>query len=411
MADILLRMLLWVSLGLAAVLLLRRLARGLFGASPAFTLWLLPLVLLLAPLLPQRLLPATVVALPGLAVTPQLTGVAHASTGIDWPQALVAIWLVGAAIGLLRLALHYAHLLSRARRATATWMASVHAAATASDLRRVRVHPAGPGVLFALPRPLLLLPEDFAQRFNDAASRELVLRHELTHLRRGDAWWTLVMEVVAALLWFHPLAWLARPRFRLDQELACDETSVRGLLQRCANYARVLLDSVAVQATPALIPWLAEPQLKERIAMLSRIQPSALRRGGGFLAITTLLAGGLLIAAGQAAIAAQPTPHAAPASAAPTVDHAFKQQHLPAYPATAVKAGEQGQVMLDVTVDASGNVKGVAVDPRYTTAPAALQTAVMAAATNWKFAAGTKDGKPVGGVVRVPVKFALQDAH
>jgi hypothetical protein len=31
----------------------------------------------------------------------------------------------------------------------------------------------------------------------------------------------------------------------------------------------------------------------------------------------------------------------------------------------------------------------------------------MAAVVNWKFNPGTKDGKPVGGVVRIPVDFSL----
>src|SRR6185312_11187376 len=57
MTDVLLRMLCGATFGLALVLLLRRPARRMFGAGAAFTLWLLPLVLALAPLLPEQVAP------------------------------------------------------------------------------------------------------------------------------------------------------------------------------------------------------------------------------------------------------------------------------------------------------------------------------------------------------------------
>jgi beta-lactamase regulating signal transducer with metallopeptidase domain len=56
--ELLIRVVVAVTLGLTLVLLLRRPARRAFGAGPAFTLWLLPIVLELAPLLPQELAPA-----------------------------------------------------------------------------------------------------------------------------------------------------------------------------------------------------------------------------------------------------------------------------------------------------------------------------------------------------------------
>ncbi|HEY8229850.1 MAG TPA: M56 family metallopeptidase, partial [Rhodanobacteraceae bacterium] len=272
MTDVLVRTLCGATLGLALVLLLRRPARRVFGAGAAFTLWLFPLVLALAPLLPTQVAPRAMIVLPGLTVTPHLAASLTArSAAIDWTQWLLAIWLVGVAGALLRLAVHYIRLLRGLRRVPQTWARMLAEVAPNLDPRRVRVHGAGPAVLWTLPRSLILLPDDFPKRFDNAATRELVLRHELTHVCRGDALWTLAMEIASALLWFHPLAWLARPSFRLDQELACDAASLRALPERNAGYARALIDSVAVQPVPALIPWLAEPQLKERIAMISRI--------------------------------------------------------------------------------------------------------------------------------------------
>ncbi|MGH8113929.1 MAG: M56 family metallopeptidase, partial [Rhodanobacteraceae bacterium] len=383
MTDTLLRMLLWITLGLVLVLLLRRSARQLFGAGPAFTLWLLPFVLALAPLLPQQLAPSAMVVLPGLTVTPYtpVAAVAHAGSGIEVPLLLLALWLVGVAISLARLVWHYVRLSLGAQRGSPTWLATVCGAMPSLDARRVRVHAHGPAVLWSLPHSLLLLPEDFARRFDTVEARELVLRHELTHARRGDAWWCLAMEIVSALLWFHPLTWLARPRFRLDQELACDAASLRAMPSRHSGYARTLLDSVATQPMPALISWLGEPQLKERIAMITRIQPGALRRRTGFLAIALLLAGGVFVAGGQAP--AHAAAQAISSSTPPSVDITYKNNHPPRYPVDALQNGVEGMVVVDVSVDAAGHVTGVQVDKPTTTAPASLQAAAVAAAQGW----------------------------
>jgi TonB family protein len=428
------RILVGVTLGLALVLLLRRPARRLFGAGPAFTLWLLPVVLMLAPLLPQELKPAAMVVLPVLTVTPHAATAASPTISAGWTNLLAALWLFGAAFGLLRLAMHYFRLLRGTHAAPATWTRMLGETAPHLDVRRVRMHDAGPAVLWALPRSLILLPADFFQRFDTAAMRELVLRHELTHARRGDALWSLALEVASALLWFHPLAWIARARFRLDQELACDAASLRALPECSANYARALLDSVAVQPVPALIPWLAEPQLKERIAMITRIPPGVLRRRAGFLAIATLLAGGSFVASGavadSAALPGSTTPATsnvskgsdafiamrapAPGTSAasgPSVDIAYKNRNPPHYPVEAVKDGQQGNVLLDITVDAAGKVAGVQIDRHGTDAPAVLQIAAVEAAMDWKFNPGRKNGKAVGGVIQVPVNFSLSNDY
>lgn len=408
MTDTLLRMLACATFGLLLVLLLRRPARRVFGVGPAFTLWLMPAMLALAPLLPQRLAPAAMVVLPGMMVTPHMAVTAAPATTMHWAAWLVALWLAGASIGLLRLAVHYVRLLSGVRTASREWVLELTRLAPVADPRRVRMHRAGPAVLWALPRALILLPEDFLTRFGNTASRELVLGHELTHVRRGDAWWSLAMEIATSLLWFHPLAWIARSRFRLDQELACDAASLRAAPGHAAGYARALLDSVAVQPVPALIPWLAEPQLKERIAMLTRIPPGSLRQRAGFVAIAAVLVGGLYVAGGQTPVhaAAQVSADSTP----PMVDVTWKNEHPPTYPIAAIRNNEQGMVVLDVSISAAGEVTGVRVDPRDTTAPASLQDAAAAAARGWKFRAGAKHGKPVAGVVRLPVNFSLGEA-
>lgn len=410
MTEVFLRMLFGVTLGLALVLLLRRPACRVFGAGVAFILWLFPLVLAIAPLLPEQITPRAVIVVSGLIVAPHLaTSSAAFPDAIGWAQWLFVIWLVGVVGASFRLAVHYVRLLRGLRRVPQTWGRMLAEAAPNLHPRRVYLHDAGPAVLWAVPRSLILLPADFPQRFINTATRELVIRHELTHARRGDAWWSLAMEIASVLLWFHPLAWVARPRFRLDQELACDAASLRALPERNASYARALIDSVAVQVAPVLIPWLAEPQLKERIAMISRIPPGALRRRAGFLAVAAIFAGGLYVVGGQASV--QAATHAPSKSTPPPVDITYKNRNPPHYPAEAIKKGQQGMVLLDITVDATGKVTSVQIDQHGTDAPAELQVAALQAAASWKFNSGRKNGKSIGGVIQVPVNFSLNEDY
>lgn len=262
---------------------------------------------------------------------------------------------------------------------------------------RLRLHPAGPALLWA-PRTLLLLPPDFMQRFN-ADQRQLILRHERAHLRRGDVLWNLLAELAAIALWFHPLIWLSLPRFRLDQELACDECVLRYSPQDETRYAHILMQSVGNSPAPALIPWLAEPQLKERLIMIQRHRPGSLRRRIGYLGLATLIAGSALAA--QAG-----TPSAADQRAG--ADMSFNLQVQPVYPAAAVKNHEEGLVMLLVQVHADSSLGSITYDPQHsTTTSADLIASASQAARRWRFNPQMKDGKPIDSYARVPVQFSL----
>jgi len=387
-------MLLYLTFGLALVLALRKPARRLFGAGPAFTLWLLPLMLAVLPWLPT--FPSTWSISPTLLVLPATqtftTQIGQTASMRLWPQFL---WLTSTLICLLRLMVHYSRLLKQSCRLPAPLLQQLQTDLGDLDPRRLRLHPAGPAVLWA-PRSLLLLPGDFLERFN-ADERRLVLQHERMHLRRGDALWSLLAELAVALLWFHPLAWLALPRLRLDQELACDERVLRQLPQDEMTYAHTLLHSTGMDATPVLIPWLSEPQLKERLNMIQRHHPSTLRRRIGFIGLTVLMAGGAL--ATQAVVHTKPDQ---PASA----DLNYNLSHHPHYPADAVTNKQEGTVVLNVLVNANGTPRKVEVDPATRAAPS-LVKAASDAAMQWRFSPMMKNGKPVDGYARVPVKFSL----
>ena len=389
-------MLLYISVALLLALVCRKSARRVFGAGPAFTLWLLPPVMATLPYWPA--LPATWAVTSTILVVPAArTLMAQAAPWSSATHWAVMVWAAGASLCVIRLIVHYRRLTRQTRPLPADMAPALFCVGFDIDSRRVRLHPNGPAVLWA-PRSLLLLPPDFFDRF-DRAEQLLVLRHEQAHLRRGDTWWALLAELALALLWFHPLAWLAMPRFRLDQELACDERVLRQSPQDETAYANTLLHSIGMDSTPVLIPWLAEPQLKERLTMIQRLRPGALRRRLGFVALASLMLGSAIVA------------HAAgndQGNKGAEANLSYNATVQPQYPADSVKHHEQGTVILSVLVGADGKVHKVAVDPT-TQASASLIKAASDAVTQWHFNPEIKNGKPVAGYARVPVKFAMAD--
>ena len=100
-----------------------------------------------------------------------------------------------------------------------------------------------------------------------------------------------------------------------------------------------------------------------------------------------------------------PSPPAPPTSIEASVDISSKAMNPPRYPPAAFRAGIQGEVILIIDVDASGNVTNVTVEKSSRNRD--LDRAAMEAARKWRFNAAESGGKKAAGRVRVPVNFAL----
>lgn len=150
----------------------------------------------------------------------------------------VALWLAGAVLMLLGLALQWAWLRRAVRRLPELGDARWRALATrlAADmglplpaLRHARPGWASPllapGRVLCLPAWCLDLPDDEARA---------VLGHELAHLRRRDPDWRLLAAFVKALLWPQALNRVALQRLDLLAELACDAAAAAPCGQRLA---------------------------------------------------------------------------------------------------------------------------------------------------------------------------------
>ena len=114
--------------------------------------------------------------------------------------------------------------------------------------------------------PVVYLTEDVLQ----TPETELILRHELTHLRHLDHLWSFCRTAAVIAYWWNPFIWLAAICSKRDAELACDEAVAAGLsdAQRLA-YARTILAQTPRKAAALS---LAGPPVRERILFLTKKQ-------------------------------------------------------------------------------------------------------------------------------------------
>ncbi|HEY2471950.1 MAG TPA: M56 family metallopeptidase [Terracidiphilus sp.] len=69
---------------------------------------------------------------------------------------------------------------------------------------------------------------------------EVVLAHELAHVRRADFFWNILQTIAETLFFFHPAVWWISGRVRHERELCCDDLA----LKICPNpvvYAHALV--------------------------------------------------------------------------------------------------------------------------------------------------------------------------
>jgi TonB family protein len=128
-------------------------------------------------------------------------------------------------------------------------------------------------------RPIIVLPAvatDWSQ-----VRRRVVLCHELAHIARGDWLTQICAEMLRALYWFHPLAWLAAMRLRQESECACDD-SVLNSGFASSEYAEQLLDlarnlASSSHAWSAALAFARPSNLERRFAAM--LSPKTNRRG------------------------------------------------------------------------------------------------------------------------------------
>jgi beta-lactamase regulating signal transducer with metallopeptidase domain len=312
MTGWLLSNMIWASAAMLFVLVIRRPFASLFGAGPAYALWLVPALRLVMPPLPSL----SAVELPNLIppqtlilISEDLAAPVPPEGGPgQWVPLLLAIWAIGAACFLLWQIWSY-------RRFVRSLDRDARDLGTHQGLRLIESGAVDGPISLGLLRRRIVVPADFGSRYS-AGERALALDHEAVHHRRFDLWWNHLGLLILGLNWFNPVAWFAFKAFRADQELACD-AAVAATADTGArhDYACALVKSASRPGLIAACPLNHADQLKRRLKMMKFHKPGRLRMLGGAAAIAML--GGLSLAFGSAGVAAQPAPPVPPSAAAP----------------------------------------------------------------------------------------------
>lgn len=205
---------------------------------------------------------------------------------MHWQQLVVGTWLLG--------------MLGLTARHTAGWLGL-------SRLRRHGIHPATPEfeamleqlrkvmgihrrvtirfsdcvagpIAMGCFQLLILVPSSLTSRLS-MQQWQMVLAHELAHLRRNDFLINLLQAAAETVYFYHPAMWWINAQIRREREHACDDAAVRATQNR-HDYARALVELAECQLcpTPALAMAATRStggELRRRVERLLTPEPSA----------------------------------------------------------------------------------------------------------------------------------------
>ena len=207
------------------------------AATPAFNLlmpsWTVPAALtknaVITPIrerISTMTLPAIdLLAKPGVPSEPSNT---RSGTPVTVRQLAGGVWFAGALMGLAVLATglwRLRRLAAHSQTIGGMWKELTERIAEEYALRRPvqLLQSRNPSVLvtWGVTRPKVILPDGAAQWPDDVAN--IVLRHELAHIRRRDWVAQMIAQWIRIIYWFSPMTWIVCRRLRLEAELACDD--------------------------------------------------------------------------------------------------------------------------------------------------------------------------------------------
>jgi TonB family protein len=170
-----------------------------------------------------------------------------ASSAVPWLQILLLVWAAGCGVLLARLTAGFVRMAVVGGRSKPLvdedWAQDVARLSKVLGISRgVRLlqtdDTAAMPLAWGLLQPKILVPS--SAREWPSERRRIVLLHELSHIARRDCAAQIAGEVVRALHWFNPLAWLAVARLRYESECACDDSVLNSGIEGPA-YAGELL--------------------------------------------------------------------------------------------------------------------------------------------------------------------------
>ncbi|ABF42298.1 peptidase M56, BlaR1 [Candidatus Koribacter versatilis Ellin345] len=218
-----------------------------------------------------------------------------------WAEYFVALWAIGTTVGILRIAAGLMRLRQLRSNAVGIAPASLPVATAAKlqndggwrDVLILRSDEVSVPMVIGFVRPAILLPSSLVPQLSEEELDVIVL-HEMAHIRRWDDWTNLVQKVVKAVFFFHPAVWWIDGRLTLEREMACDEM-VLAQSPSAKAYAGFLIsfhEKLQSAGAPVLVQALVSKvsQLAERVTEILEAKKPAKSRVPAFAASAALLA-------------------------------------------------------------------------------------------------------------------------
>lgn len=138
-------------------------------------------------------------------------------------------------------------------------------------------------------KPVILLPPAVAARLPHE-QLEMIIAHELAHLRRQDHWVNLFQVATETLMFYHPVVAMVSRRIRIERENACDDLAVAAT-ERRLDYVEMLAALERQRGPgPALALGVHDGQVVARIRRLVEGSEPGNSRGAAIPALIALAA-------------------------------------------------------------------------------------------------------------------------
>ncbi len=235
---------------------------------------------------------------------------------------------------------------------------------------------------FGFRRPVILLPVTFSTL--GEALQEGILCHEVLHVRRGDWLFTVGEEFIRAAFWFHPAIWWLLGEIQLVREQAVDREVVEMTKSRDHYVDALLVIAGAARLDVAPAPlFLRKRHLKQRVfSILTEVPMSRPKSISALAAGIGLLAASCWFVTGALPLQAAPQVVVdGPGVAVDTGGAQLMHRTPVAYPGEAIAKGVQGTVVVQVKLDAAGNVSDASV----VGGPEELRKPVLQSVLSWHF--------------------------
>ncbi len=266
--------------------------------------------------------------------------------------------------------------------------------------------------------------------YDEAA--DMIMQHELAHLRLSHWADLLLAQCVICLQWFNPAAWALRDELKAVHEYQADEAVIASGADM-KQYQLLLIKKAVGFRFQSLANSLNHSKLKKRVTMMYKKKTSSKRRLAAMLLVPALLAGCAVTAIpGVAGVIKSfaltsdaPAPEALEAPAAPdeereiymSVDKtaefkgglgalmSYLNDNI-RYPEEAVKNDEQGNVIVRFVVEADGSIGEVKVAKGVT--PLLDEEAIRIVKNMPKWTPAQNEGKDVASWFNLPIRFKLK---